>query len=72
MGKDQPDYLPLPAYKSREGIVLSCWRPTWWERLKILFIGRIWVMNHTYNDPLQPQCLSADSPFAVVGEQKSS
>lgn len=38
--EDQPEYLPLPAYKSKidpHGNVITCWRPTLIERIKILF-----------------------------------
>ena len=32
---------PLPAFRG-DGQVISCWRLTFWERVKLLFTGRLW------------------------------
>lgn len=61
--ENQPEYLPLPAWKGEEGTVISCWQLTWKERLKLLVNGRIWLRMLTFNKPLQPQRLDVDSPF---------
>lgn len=53
--KDQPEYLPLPAFKKDDGQVTSCWKLTIAERLKVLVKGTIWFTVHTFNKPLQPQ-----------------
>lgn len=60
--KDQPEYLPLPVHKTACGIVTSCWRMTWIERIKMLLTGRIWWSILTFNNPLQPQLPSIDKP----------
>jgi len=52
--KDQPQYLPLPAYIGPDGIVITCWQMTWRERLRALFTGRMWLTVLTFNNPLQP------------------
>ena len=59
MGKNQPEYLPLPSYKTKDdlGLVTSCWTPTLWECIKLMFGAKIWVTLMTYNNPLQPQRL---------------
>lgn len=31
----------LPAFRG-EGQVISCWRLRFWERLQLLFTGRLW------------------------------
>ena len=31
----------LPAFRG-EGQVISCWHLSFWERLKLLFTGRLW------------------------------
>lgn len=57
IAKDQPEYNPLPAYKERystKGEVISCWRLTFWERIRVLFTGRIWNSSITFHNPLQP------------------
>ena len=58
--KDQPEYLPLPAFKndSPQGEVISCWQLTWKERIKILFTGKIWLSLLSFNKPLTPSRLS--------------
>ncbi|HOT89476.1 MAG TPA: hypothetical protein PLC59_00055 [Bacteroidales bacterium] len=55
--KNQSSYMQLPAYKSPDGIVTSCYKLTWKERLQILFGANIWVSLMTFNKPLQPQRL---------------
>lgn len=39
----QPQYLSLPAHKSKDGQVISCWQPTIFESLKLLFGGKIYL-----------------------------
>ena len=60
--KDQPEYQPLPA-RVEGDITLTCWRLTWWERLKVLLLGRLWLQQMNYRQPLQPQLPSVDSPI---------
>lgn len=64
MGKDQPEYLPLPAFKDNEGQVLTCWKPTnfreWW---KMVWGGRVYIILHTFNSPLQPMKVMTESPM---------
>lgn len=54
--KDQPEYLPLPVFKSDtpEGECISCWQLSFSERLRILFTGKLWVSLWTFNKPLTP------------------
>lgn len=60
--KDQPEYLPLPAHKTDDGEVTSCWGMTWGERLRVLVTGRIYFTNLTFNRALQPQRVSVQPP----------
>lgn len=61
-GTEEPEYLPLPALKfpSPKGEVISCWRLTFLERIKILFTGRIWQSLYSFNQPLTPSRLSVN------------
>jgi len=52
--ENQPEYIPLPAHKSKSGVVTSCWKFTWWERIRLLFGARIYWSQMTFNQPLQP------------------
>ena len=60
--KDQPEYGQLPAHKTHGGLVTSCWKMSFKERLKVLMTGEVWLQLLTFNQPLQPQLLSVDSP----------
>ena len=61
--KDQPQYRQLPAYRSRVGEVTTCWKLTWWDRIYLLFTGRMWLRQLTFNHPLQPQLPSVKNPL---------
>ncbi len=56
--KDQPEYLPLPANKTEDGRVTTCWKFTLKERLWILFSGKFYLQILTFNNPLQPLKMS--------------
>jgi len=60
--KDQPEYQPLPALKidAPTGEVISCWKLTFKERLKVLVFGRVWMSLMSFNKPLTPSFLSVD------------
>jgi hypothetical protein len=66
--KDQPPYLPLPAYTDDEQTI-TCWRLTFWERLRIALSGKLWLMQLNFGRPLQPQKPMVDSPFLTDDEQ---
>ncbi len=61
--ENQPPYLPLPAHTT-ENETISCWSLTVRERLKILFTGRLWLRQMNHGQPLQPQLVTVDTPFA--------
>jgi len=56
--ENQDEYLPLPAFKVHQGIpngaVVFCQYLSFWERLRVLFTGKIWVELLTFHNPLQP------------------
>jgi hypothetical protein len=65
IAKDQPEYLPLPAYRfanDPQGRIVCCWRLTWRERVRLFFTGYVWHQVLTFNQPLQPQLLTAEKP----------
>jgi hypothetical protein len=61
--KDQPQYLQLPAHRSNDGVVTSCWELTWKEKFAILVGGKLWLQQLTFNKPLQPQRPSIVKPL---------
>lgn len=60
--KDQPEYMPLPALKlnTPQGEVISCWKMSVLDRVKVLFTGKIWVSLMSFNKPLTPSYLSVN------------
>jgi len=70
--KDQPEYLPLPAHRTADGMVITCWQFTWFERFKILLFGRMWFSQLTFNQLLQPQRPSVERPFHTEDQPKES
>jgi len=54
--KDQPQYLPLPAFKVNEpeGRVIFCMGLSFSERIRLLFTGRMWCSLMMFNKPLTP------------------
>ena len=63
--KDQPPYLPLPAYTNSEETI-SCWALTWRERLTVLWRGRLWLRQMNFGQALQPQSPCIESPFIAA------
>lgn len=53
--KDQPEYLPLPVYKTDYGSVTACYELTFKEKIRILFGAKVWFTLLTFNNRLQPQ-----------------
>lgn len=65
IAKDQPQYLPLPAYRYQdddEGRIACCWSLSWRERWHVLLTGRLWHQILTFNKSLQPQLLTVSKP----------
>ena len=56
----QDEYLNLPAQKTEDGRIISCWKLTWKERIKALFNGKLWISQMTFHTPLQPILPSVD------------
>lgn len=64
--KDKPQYVPLPALKFHDGLVVTRWGFSFLERIQILFGGSVYLGLLTYNQPLQPIKMST-SVQEVVG-----
>ena len=52
--ENQPEYKQLPAHKTEDGIVVSCWEPTEEEILTLIDTRKIYLSQFTFNSPLQP------------------
>lgn len=69
--ENQEEYIPLPAFKADtpEGEVVSCWKLSFRERLRILFTGKLWVMIMTFNNPLTPSLFTTKKGEVLVVDQ---
>jgi len=72
--EDQPEYLPLPAYyvvpDNPQGEIITCWKLTFKERVRLLFTGKVWHSIWTFNGSLQPQRLFLEAPKFPKGKTK--
>jgi hypothetical protein len=60
--ENQEEYQPLPAlkYNDEYGTVVSCWKLSIKERIKLLFTGKLWVGLVSFNKPLTPSYLTVN------------
>lgn len=70
--KNQPEYLPLPAKKWKDGTVVTKWRLDWKERLHCLIFGFFYLKVQTRNRPLQPLRPSIFEPIEHESDLPSS
>lgn len=66
IAKDQPQYLPIPAYyvdKSPKGEIFMKIQPTPEELKQLNEQGHFWMSIWTFDNPLQPLRLFTESPF---------
>ena len=59
--ENQDEYKTLPTFHDKQnGIVVSCYKLTFKDLLKIILTRKIWLGLMTFNQPLQPQLLSVN------------
>lgn len=84
IAKDQPQYRQIPALIQAKPLnappeyvhtfeTITSWRPTVWERLVILFTGRIGIVFLTFGHPFTPMRIYAGAEerwerFSQTGE----
>lgn len=70
--ENQPEYLPLPAFKSTvgNGEIVSCWQASFKERLIFLFTGKMWVSLMIFGKPLTPSFFTLKKSDIFLTEKK--
>lgn len=60
--KDQDQYKTLPALRigDSKDTIITCYKLSLKERLKLLFTGRIWMSELNFNRTLTPRSLSVN------------
>lgn len=61
--ENQAEYQSLPAHQTTDSEVISCWRLSLWERVRVLFTGCVWLRTWTFHRPLQPLYLQVENPW---------
>lgn len=64
--KNQTSYKPLPVIKCQDGTVISRWKLSFREIIKIIWSRSIFLKVATFNTPLQPVNLSVEQPKLMV------
>jgi hypothetical protein len=59
----EDDVQDLPVHRG-EGMVISCWRPSLGDRLRLLFGGKVWLYVLTERTHA-PVTLTTETPFKV-------
>jgi len=62
IAKDQPQYIPLPAVVSGDGLVVTRWRFSFWERWSILITGNLWHSQMCFSEKPHPIRIQTDEP----------
>ena len=70
--RSQPEYFPLPANRTPDGEVITCWKPNWHARLALLFGADFYITMLTFNNPLTPIRVSVDKPVYYTGKKSFS
>lgn len=52
--KDQPEYQPLPAHVTHDGVVTSCWELDPLEVEALQSTRRLWLQMFTFGSAPQP------------------
>ena len=63
--KNQAEYQQLPALKGEDGTVISCWKLSWKEKIKLLITGKIWLAAMTFNNSLQPVFITTEKKEVI-------
>jgi hypothetical protein len=67
VGAPGSEVKDLPAFSDNR-VTITCWTLSWPERFVVLMRGRLWLSQLNFGKALQPQKVSAESPFRVNNE----
>jgi hypothetical protein len=68
--ENQDEYGNLPAFKDENGVVISCWKLSFKERVRILFYGNMWLSLLSFNKPLTPSLMTTDKSDLFLPNKK--
>lgn len=53
-------YEVLPALLFEDGAVVTCWKLSFKDILRLIFTRKLWLFVATFNNPLQPLFMSTN------------
>jgi hypothetical protein len=62
----EDDVIDLPVYRGA-GMVISCWRLSFWGRLRLVFTGNVWLS--VLGGSHAPVRLDVADPFTEAGKR---
>ena len=63
LAENQEEYTTLPAWLSPDSEeVVTCWKLSLWERLKLLWTGELWLRQLVFKQTFQPQLPQVEVP----------
>lgn len=66
--KNQPEYNSIHVFKTDDGEVITYWKMSFLERLRVLFKGGIWLSLQTFNRGLTPSFMSTKKSDLIESE----
>ena len=69
IAKDQPQYSPLPAHVTPDGVVTFAFELTDGEIERLVETRTLWVRKLTFCQPLQPINIMVEKPTFEVPEE---
>ena len=69
--ENQDEYNTLPAFRNNttQGEVITCWKLSFKERLKVLFFGCVWLNLLSFNNPLTPSFMTTNK-YDIFNKEK--
>ena len=64
--ESQDEYKSLPAFVDKNGIVVTCYKLSFIDIVKVIFTGKLWSGVMTFRKPLQPQLLSVSKEDIIT------
>lgn len=62
IAENQDEYGNLPAVFLDNGVIVTRWRLSFRERLKVLFAGNIYLWMWTFGNPVTPVLIEIEKP----------
>ena len=62
IAEKQKEYQTLHALRigNQQDTIITCWGLSFWERVRVLFLGRIWMSESNFYKDITPRLLSTN------------